>query len=82
VWNWEAPAAVVVAGAIEDPAMKSDYIVAGILAGAMVVGVGAYAARPGGKYCPRPSAASVAALFAPCQTFDSAMGQSVSKPEA
>ena len=34
------------------------------------------------EYCPSPSGASVNALFAPCQTFDSAMGRSVSKEEA
>jgi hypothetical protein len=62
--------------------MKSDYIVAGILAGAMVVGLGAYSVRSGDQYCPSPSAASVARLFAPCQAFDSAMGREVSKQEA
>jgi len=67
---------------IEDAAMKSDYVVAGILVGAMVVGLGAYSVHPGGEYCPSPSAASVAALFAPCQTFDTSMGQEVSKQEA
>ncbi len=48
----------------------------------MVVGLGAYSVRPGDEYCPRPSAASVEALFAPCQTFDTSMGQEVSKQEA
>ena len=62
--------------------MKSDYIVAGILVGAMVVGLGAYSAHPGGAYCPSPSAASVATLFAPCQAFNSAMGHPVFKQEA
>jgi hypothetical protein len=62
--------------------MKSDYIVAGILVGAMVVGLGAYSVRSGDEYCPSPSAASVAALFAPCQAFDTAMGGEVSKQEA
>jgi hypothetical protein len=71
-----------VSGAIEDPAMKSDYVVAGILVGAMVVGLGAYSAHPGDEYCPNPSAASVAKLFAPCQAFDTSMGQKVSKQEA
>jgi hypothetical protein len=74
--------AVVVAGAIEDPAMKSDHVVAGILVGAMVVGLGAYSAHPADEYCPSPSAASVAKLFAPCQAFDTSMGQRVSKQEA
>jgi hypothetical protein len=71
-----------VTGAIEDPAMKSDYVVAGILAGAMVVGLGAYLAHPGDEYCPSPSAASVAKLFAPCQAFENAMGRAVSRQAA
>jgi hypothetical protein len=62
--------------------MKSDYVVAGILAVAMVVGLGAYSVQPGGEYCPGPSAASVAKLFAPCQAFESAMGGEVSEQEA
>jgi hypothetical protein len=35
-----------------------------------------------GYYCPQPSAASVATLFAPCQAFESAMGHRVTKQEA
>ena len=62
--------------------MKSDYIVAGILVGTMVVGLGAFVGRSGDQYCPSPSAASVAMLFAPCQAFESAMGRKVSKQEA
>jgi hypothetical protein len=62
--------------------MKSDYIVAGILFGAMVVGLGAYSVRPSDEYCPSPSAVSVTTLFAPCQAFESAMGHPVSKQEA
>jgi hypothetical protein len=62
--------------------MNSDYIVAGILFGAMVVGLGAYSARSGSEYCPNPSPARVETLFAPCQAFDSAMGREVSKQEA
>ena len=62
--------------------MKGDHLVAAILVGAMVVGLGAYSVRSGDEYCPSPSAASVAALFAPCQAFDSAMGGKVSKQEA
>jgi hypothetical protein len=62
--------------------MKSDYLVAAILVVAMVVGLGAYSVRSGDEYCPSPSAASVTALFAPCQTFDTAMGRQVSKQEA
>ena len=33
-------------------------------------------------YCPQPSAASVATLFAPCLAFESAMGHRVTKQEA
>jgi hypothetical protein len=62
--------------------MTSNYIVAGILVGAVVVGLGAHSVHPGGQYCPRPSAASVASLFAPCQAFDSAVGYPVSNHEA
>jgi hypothetical protein len=62
--------------------MKSDYVVAGILVAAMVVGLGAYSVHPGDQYCPSPSAASVAKLFAPCQAFESAMGREVSRQDA
>ena len=33
-------------------------------------------------YCPQPSAASVAKLFAPCQAFESAIGHAITKKEA
>jgi len=33
-------------------------------------------------YCPPPSAASVAMLFAPCQAFETAMGHKITKKEA
>jgi hypothetical protein len=33
-------------------------------------------------YCPPPSAASVATLFAPCQAFDAAMGHRITRKEA
>jgi len=59
--------------------MKNDYIVAGILFSAMVVGLGAYSVRSGSEYCPNPSPARVETVFAPCQAFDSAMGHRVSK---
>ena len=62
--------------------MKSDYLVAALLAGAVAIGLGANSVHSSDKYCPNPSAASVDALFAPCQAFDSAMGHSVSKQEA
>jgi hypothetical protein len=62
--------------------MKRDYIVAGILVGAMVVGLGAYSVRSGDEYCPSPSATSVTTLFAPCQAFESSMGRKMSKQKA
>jgi hypothetical protein len=62
--------------------MTSNYIVSGVLVGSVIVGLGAYSAHPDGEYCPRPSAASVTSLFAPCQTFDSAVGHPVSNNEA
>jgi hypothetical protein len=62
--------------------MKSNYILAAILVGATVVGLADYSVRSGEEYCPSPSAASVAMLFAPCQAFDTAMGREVSKQEA
>ncbi len=45
-------------------------------------GYAAYMVRDQGNVCPRPSATSVASLFAPCQAFDTAIGHSVSKSEA
>ena len=33
-------------------------------------------------YCPPPSAASVATLFAPCQAFETAMGHRITRKEA
>jgi hypothetical protein len=61
--------------------MKSDYLAATLLAGAVAIGVGANSVSSNSD-CPNPSAASVTALFAPCQTADSAMNRSVSKQEA
>jgi hypothetical protein len=48
----------------------------------VAIGAGAIWSHPGGDYCPNPSAASVTALFAPCQAFDSAMGREVTRQEA
>src|SRR5712671_2172047 len=61
--------------------MKSDYLVAALLVAIVAIGLGS-SVHSSSKYCPNPSAASVAALFAPCQAFDTAMGRSVSKQEA
>ncbi len=61
--------------------MKSDYLVAALLVALVAIGLGS-SVHSSSMYCPNPSAASVAALFAPCLAFDSAMGRSVSKQEA
>ena len=37
---------------------------------------------PTDYYCPPPTAASVATLFAPCQAFDTAMGHRITRKEA
>jgi hypothetical protein len=58
--------------------MKSDYFVAALLVAAVAIGLGATSVKSESEYCPSPTAASVTALFAPCQTFDTAMGHSVS----
>jgi len=64
--------------------MKSWYLVGiAIAAFALYVGVVIQFVRSqSAYYCPPPSAASVATLFAPCQAFESAMGHRVSKQEA
>jgi hypothetical protein len=63
--------------------MKSRYLVAALFAVcAVAIGVGASLNHSGDDYCPNPSATSVTTLFAPCQTFDSAMGREVSKQKA
>jgi hypothetical protein len=54
--------------------------IATVAAGA--AGLAIYSVRGTDYYCPPPSAASVAALFAPCQAFDTAMGHKVTKKEA
>jgi hypothetical protein len=83
IWNQRLAPTVVFSGLIEDLAMKSQYLVAALFAvSGVAIGVGASSIRSGGEYCPNPSAASVTALFAPCQTFGSAMGREVSKQEA
>ncbi len=63
--------------------MKSQYLATiAIAAFAAGAGFAVHSVRTQAEYCPPPSAASVTALFAPCQTFDTAMGRTVSKPEA
>jgi hypothetical protein len=62
-------------------AMKTQYLVPIALA-ALAAGIGwtAYSFRSD-DYCPQPSAANVATLFAPCQAFDTAMGHPVTKQD-
>lgn len=62
--------------------MRTQYLAA-IAIAAVAAGAGwaAYAVRTA-DYCPQPSATSAAALFAPCQSFDVAMGHAVTKAEA
>ena len=64
--------------------MKSRYLVGiAIAACALYVGLVIQVVRSQSDYyCPPPSAASVATLFAPCQAFESAVGHRVSKQEA
>ena len=58
-----------------------DLVVIAIMAVAAGAGI-AYSVKSEPDYCPQPSAASVAKLFAPCQAFESAMGHSITKQEA
>jgi hypothetical protein len=64
--------------------MRTQYLaaiaIAAVAAGATSA---AYSVRIS-DYCPRPSAASVTALFAPCQAFDVAMatGPAITRDEA
>src|SRR5258706_10551666 len=63
--------------------MNSHYLGAALLATcAMGIAVGFSSIKAGDEYCPRPSPASVTSLFAPCQTFDAAVGRHVSRQEA
>ena len=63
--------------------MNSQFLGAALLATcAAGIAVGFSSIKTGNEYCPSPSPASVASLFAPCQTFDAAVGHSVSKQEA
>ncbi len=63
--------------------MNSQYLGAAPLATcAAGIAAGFSSIKAGDEYCPGPSLASVTELFAPCQTFDTAYGHSVSKQEA
>jgi hypothetical protein len=69
-------------GAMETIAMTTeDFFVIAIMAVAAGAGI-AYSVKSEPYYCPQPSAASVATLFAPCQAFESAIGHAITKKEA
>jgi hypothetical protein len=62
--------------------MRTEYLAA-IAIAALSAGAGlAFQSVRTNDYCPQPSAASVAALFAPCQAFDTAIDHSVTKKQA
>ena len=60
--------------------MRTGYRAA--IATAALAAATIWAAYTDPAYCPPPSPASVASLFAPCQAFASAMGHTVTKQEA
>jgi hypothetical protein len=69
--------------------MRTEYLTAIVLAAfAAGAGMAVYSMRSQSDFCPQPWAASVTALFAPCQVIYSAMGHAgpeavrVSLPEA
>jgi hypothetical protein len=67
---------------MEAIAMRTeDLAVIVILAVAAGAGI-AYSVKSEPSYCPQPSPASVARLFAPCLAFESAIGHRVTKQEA
>ena len=57
--------------------MRTEYLAAiAVAAVAGMVGSAVYSVRTGDS-CPQPSASSVTALFAPCQTYTAATGPTV-----
>jgi hypothetical protein len=62
--------------------MRTEYLAA-IAIAAVATGAGwtAYSVQTA-DYCPQPSAASVTALFAPCQAFEAAMGPAITRDQA
>ena len=69
-------------GAMEDIAMKTAYLAA-IAISAFAIGSGfAVNTVKLADNCPSPSASSVAALFAPCQTFEVVGGSSIDNGQA
>jgi hypothetical protein len=61
--------------------MRTEYLVAIAIAALSAGGLAVQSVKTN-DFCPPPSAASVAALFAPCQAFDTAIGGGVTKKEA
>ena len=59
-----------------------DFVGIVIMAFAAGAGIVAYSAKSEPDYCPPPSPASVARLFAPCQAFDTALGHTVTRQQA
>jgi hypothetical protein len=62
--------------------MKSQFWAPAFFLAVCAMAIGMNLIYPNDQFCPNPSAASVTALFAPCQGFNTAMGRSVSKQEA
>ena len=62
--------------------MRTQYL-AGIAIAALAGGAvwTAYSVRTS-DHCPQPSAASITALFAPCQAFETALGHPMTRDEA
>jgi hypothetical protein len=75
---------IVVGGVMEDIAMNGGDLAVFSVATAVAAGaaLAIQSVRDTDYYCPSPSAASVATLFAPCQAFDTAMGHKITKKEA
>ena len=60
-----------------------DHFLAGIATVALAAGsVSAVYSVRADDYCPQPLAASVTALFAPCQAFQTATGPTITRDEA
>jgi hypothetical protein len=62
--------------------MRTEYLAAiAVTAVAGMVGSAVYSVRTSDN-CPQPSAASVSALFAPCQTYAAGSGPTITTDEA
>lgn len=53
-----------------------------VLVCACCVGLAVLLVGPSRYYCPQPSSRSVAALFAPCQAFDTSFGHAITEDQA